>query len=124
MRLTYPIALSFWSRATKTASPGCQKRFVATMVDYTESAYQQVVNRATDDSFDIDAFIAWRRESSAVRPIWAVVEFSLGLDLPDDVMQHPILQQLAVLANDIVGLSNVSKPPSNLLVIHALTVLL
>lgn len=36
------------------------------------------------------------------------IENSLGIDLPDSVLQHPIIEKLHTAANDIVCWGNVS----------------
>ncbi|KDQ10835.1 hypothetical protein BOTBODRAFT_115253 [Botryobasidium botryosum FD-172 SS1] len=96
----------FWERAVESATPGCRRRFIETMDLYVRAAYQQVVNRTTNDEPSIESFIQMRRDISALRPIWAVVEFALGVDLPDEVIEHPILQRLAIYANDLVSWCN------------------
>jgi alpha-muurolene/germacrene-A/gamma-muurolene synthase len=42
-----------------------------------------------------------------LRPVWALCEFSLGIDLPDYVMEHPLIVKLSELANDVVSWTNV-----------------
>ena len=36
-------------------------------------------------------------------------EFGLGLDLPDEVFEHPLIQAMENAANDVVVLGNVSR---------------
>lgn len=97
-----------WFRAKKYASPGCQSRFVETMYGYTYSEYQQVMNRVNCEDLNIESYINWRRESSCARPVWALVEMSHGMNLPDEVFEHPSILRLDECATDMVGLSNVS----------------
>jgi hypothetical protein len=78
------------------------------MEQYAHAVYQQVVSRVSKEDLDVEAFIDMRRDTSALRPIWAVVEFALALDLPDEVLEHPILLKMSEAANDMVSWSNVS----------------
>lgn len=66
-----------------------------------------VANRSYDEDLDLVAFIEMRRDLSAMRPVWALCEFSLGIDLPNSVMEHPSILKLSELANDVVSWTNV-----------------
>jgi len=96
----------FWLRSLPLTTPGCQKRFLDTMDGYTHSTYEQVIHRAKDFDLDIDEFIIWRRQSSAVRVVFVLIELGLGLDMPDEVMEHPLILRLDECANDLIGLGN------------------
>ncbi|KDQ10831.1 hypothetical protein BOTBODRAFT_177898 [Botryobasidium botryosum FD-172 SS1] len=96
----------FWLRARELAAPGCQQRFLQTMNDYARAACDQVAHRVRHRDLDIDTYVQLRRDSSALFPVWTLVEFSLDLDLPDEVVYHPILEQLAIYANDLVAWCN------------------
>ena len=56
---------------------------------------------------DLEDYIVLRRDTSACKPCWALVEYANGLDLPDEVMEHPIIQSLDEAANDVIAWSNV-----------------
>ncbi len=45
---------------------------------------------------------------SGCKPCWALIEYAYNLDIPDEVMDHPILRNLGEAANDLVTWSNVS----------------
>ena len=49
--------------------------------------------------------------------MWALIEYAYNLDLPNGVMEHPIIRALEGAANDFVSWSNVSH-----FSIYALTV--
>ena len=49
-----------------------------------------------------------RRENSAVRFCFGMFGFTLGLDLPDEIFEHPIMMRLHLAAVDMVCWSNVS----------------
>lgn len=62
---------------------------------------QQAANRAGDEIPTIEEFIKLRRDTSGVRLIFSLVEYALGLDLPDDVIEDLIIEELVDCANDI-----------------------
>ncbi|KAG8908272.1 hypothetical protein FRB99_007805 [Tulasnella sp. 403] len=97
---------SFWERACETASQGTQRRFVETTQLYVDAIYQQVVNRRHDEIPSIETFIQLRRDTSAVKLVFALVEYSLNLDLPDEVFENQVVRDLEQGANDILTWAN------------------
>ena len=67
----------------------------------------QVRTRTSGIIPDLEDYIVLRRDTSACKPCWALVEYANGLDLPDEVMEHPIIQSLDEAANDVIAWSNV-----------------
>jgi hypothetical protein len=57
---------------------------------------------------DLDSYIAVRRDTSGCKPCWALVEYANDLDIPDEVIEHPVMETLGEAANDLVTWSNVS----------------
>ena len=68
----------------------------------------QARDRATGIIPDLEDYIIVRRDTSGCKPCWALIEYASGLDLPDEVMEHPIIQSLDEATNDLVTWSNVS----------------
>lgn len=101
-RINLQLLFSFWERACETASEGTQRRFIETTQLYVDAIYQQVVNRRHDAIPDIETFIQLRRDTSAVKLVFALVEYSLNLNLPDAVFEDPTIQSLEQGANDIL----------------------
>ncbi|CAE7214440.1 unnamed protein product [Rhizoctonia solani] len=97
---------SFFNRMRATATPGCIKRFVDSSDLYTQAILQQTVNRTADEVPSVEGFIQLRRDTSAVKMVFAVLEYSLGLDLPDEVHNDPIVAELALAGNDILTWAN------------------
>ncbi|KAG9009834.1 hypothetical protein FRB93_005105 [Tulasnella sp. JGI-2019a] len=97
---------SFWERASETASEGTQRRFVETCQLYVDAIYQQVVNRRHDQIPTFESFIQLRRDTSAVKLVFSLIEYSLNLDLPDAVFEDPIIKSLEQGANDILTWAN------------------
>ncbi|KAG9014251.1 hypothetical protein FRB94_013561 [Tulasnella sp. JGI-2019a] len=97
---------SFWERASATASEGTQRRFVETCQLYVNAIYQQVVNRRHDQIPTFESFIQLRRDTSAVKLVFSLIEYSLNLTLPDAVFDDPIIKSLEQGANDILTWAN------------------
>ncbi|KAG8700219.1 hypothetical protein FRC09_006100 [Ceratobasidium sp. 395] len=98
--------LSFFNRMRANSTPGTIKRFVDSADLYTQAILQQTVNRSVDDVPTVEEFIQLRRDTSAVKMVFAVLEYSLGLDLPDEVHNDPIVAELALAGNDILTWAN------------------
>ncbi|KAG1887246.1 isoprenoid synthase domain-containing protein [Suillus subluteus] len=100
---------SFFSRFRETAGPGCTKRFIhrceLLTLSYAAVA-KQVDDRAEGHMYDLASHIAPRRDISAVKIAFAVIEFVARIDLPDEVMSHPIIMALEDAANDYISWSN------------------
>lgn len=66
---------------------------------------QQAADRSHSYIRDIDSYLEVRRETVAAKPAFALLE--LGMDLPDEIITHPIIQDLSIWAIDMLSLSNV-----------------
>lgn len=108
-----------------SASPATIQRFVDSSDLYTQAILQQTVNRSVDEVPTVDEFIELRRDTSAVKMVFgkllasifnllsnvesphtAVLEYSLGLDLPEEVHNDPIVAELSLAGNDILTWAN------------------
>ena len=89
-------------------SPGFQKRFIYTMDLFFKAVAVQARDRATGVVPDLEDYIVMRRDTSSCKICWTLIEYANGLDLPDEVMDHRIIQNLDEAANDLVTWSNVS----------------
>jgi len=90
------------------ASPGCQKRFIHTMDLFLKAIATQARYRAAGVVPDLGGYIVMRRDTSSCKICWTLIEYANDLDLPDEVMDHPIIQSLDEATNDLVTMSNVS----------------
>ncbi|KAI1794414.1 terpenoid synthase [Ganoderma leucocontextum] len=100
------LTQSFWGRMIATASQGAQKRFIETFELFFHAVTQQAKDRASGNIPDLESYIAMRRDTSGCKPCWALIEYANNLDLPDFVMEHPIVLALGEAANDLVTWSN------------------
>ena len=99
---------SFWTRITAESSPGFQKRFIHTMSLSFKAVVTQAYDRATGVIPNLEDYIVVRRDTSGCKPCLALIEYANGWDLPDEVMEHRIIQSLDEAVNDLVSWSNVS----------------
>lgn len=88
------------------ATPALQKRFILDMDEYLEEVAQESIDKNDHHILDIKSYVNARRLTGAVKPTFALIE--LGLDIPDEVMTHPVIQEMIMAAIDIITLSNVS----------------
>jgi hypothetical protein len=58
---------------------------------------------------ELEDYIIMRRDNSGCKPCLALIEYASGLDLPDEVIEHPIIESLGEATNDLVIWSNVSN---------------
>ncbi|EPT02354.1 hypothetical protein FOMPIDRAFT_1048039 [Fomitopsis schrenkii] len=62
--------------------------------------------RERDEVLDPESYIVLRRENSAVRLCFGMFGFTLGLDLPDEIFEHPVLMRLHLAAVDMICWAN------------------
>ncbi|KAF9469373.1 terpenoid synthase [Collybia nuda] len=100
------LARDFWARCIPDAGPGVQARFKETLELFFEAVNIQA--RARDDGIipDLESYIDVRRDTSGCKPCWALIEYALDIDLPDYVVEHPIIESLNQGTNDLVTWSN------------------
>jgi hypothetical protein len=80
---------------------------------FFEAVKQQALCRADGTVPEFDAYIEMRRETSGCKPVFDLIEYSLDLELPDAVVEHPVIVALNNGANDLVTWSNVSARPES-----------
>ena len=76
------------------------------MDEYLEGVVQESIDRKDHRILDIKSYIDARRRTCGMKPAFTIIE--LGLDIPDEVMAHPAIQQMMLAAVDITALFNVS----------------
>jgi hypothetical protein len=108
LRLIVRISSSYWSRCIRDCAPAVQQRFKSNMQKFFEAVHQQASCRADGIVPDLDTYIEMRRETSGCQPVFDLIEYSLDFELPDDVIEHPVIKALNQGANDLVTWSNVS----------------
>ncbi|KAL1759644.1 isoprenoid synthase domain-containing protein [Schizophyllum commune] len=96
----------YYKRMLPTASAGCQQRFIETFDFFFQSVTQQAIDRKSGVIPDLESYVALRRDTSGCKPCWALIEYANNLDIPDAVMDHPVLREMGEAANDLVTWSN------------------
>ncbi|KDQ61287.1 hypothetical protein JAAARDRAFT_191378 [Jaapia argillacea MUCL 33604] len=102
------LTTEYWVRLSVNAGApeNAQRYYAQVFDDYLKSVYRQAHDRASGVIPDLESYIALRRDTSACRPCFALTSCSYRLDIPLDVMNHPIVQNLDDAANDLVTWSN------------------
>lgn len=84
-------------------------RFIKNFCKYTEVVGTEAELREKNQVLDIPGYIALRREISAVRTCFDLVEYCLDLDLPEEVHKDPVFINGYNAAMDLVFWANVSR---------------
>ncbi|KAI9460024.1 isoprenoid synthase domain-containing protein [Russula earlei] len=100
------VSPSFWSRCIRDCAPAVQQRFKSHMQMFFQAVQQQALCRADGIVSDLETYIDMRRDTSGCKPVFDLIEYSLDLELPDAVIEHPVIAALNQGANDLVTWSN------------------
>ncbi|KAG1801186.1 terpenoid synthase [Suillus variegatus] len=98
------VARQFWGRTIRNASGQSQKRFIAAFDDYLEGVVQQAIDRSGHHIHDIESYFDVRRRTIGARPAFALLE--LGFDIPDEIVSHPAIENVAFASTDMIILAN------------------
>jgi len=101
----------FRARLHKYAKPNCQRRFYQTCADYVDAVGKEAEYRIRGKVLDLSSYRKLRRDNSAVYACFALFEYSLDIDLPDEVVEHPSFKNLQDWGCDLVCWANVRPPP-------------
>ncbi|KAG5641346.1 hypothetical protein DXG03_005452 [Asterophora parasitica] len=99
------ITQQFWLRAITVASEPAQRRFIASFASYVYGVIDEASDRTRGYVRGITDFLELRRLTAGAHASFFSVE--LGLDIPDEVIEHPALESLVSLAADSTVLTNV-----------------
>ncbi|KAH0584468.1 hypothetical protein H2248_010004 [Termitomyces sp. 'cryptogamus'] len=98
------VARQFWKLSMRYASEGASRRFIESIDEYTASVVQEAEDRAQSYIRSIDEYFHVRRKTVGVKPSLALFQF--GLNLPDDVLEDPIIERLTNACIDMIILDN------------------
>lgn len=87
-----------------------QMRFKESLHQFFEAVQVQARARTAGLIMDLESYIDIRRDTSGCKPVFDLIEYALGLDLPKFVVEDPIVRALNQNANDLVTWSNVGAP--------------
>ncbi|KIJ33097.1 hypothetical protein M422DRAFT_264968 [Sphaerobolus stellatus SS14] len=89
-------------------SPGMVKRsqFIEGFHSWSKALITQTKTRWNNDIPSVDAFILMRRSTIGAEMAKAVMEYTIGIDLPDHVFDDPIVQGVFDATTDILTWPN------------------
>lgn len=96
----------FSLRATEMISLSSQRRFLASFEEYVYAVIKEAADRAQGRTRGIVDYLELRRLTIGGYPSYLCLE--LGLDIPDEVMEHPAIKSLLSLVAETIALTNVS----------------
>ncbi|KAJ2922852.1 hypothetical protein H1R20_g14238, partial [Candolleomyces eurysporus] len=100
------ITHEFRERFVRLAGPNNLRRFIELCERYTECVAIEAVLREEGDVLSLEEYMPLRRNNSAVLLCFSLVEYILGIDLPDDVFEDPDFSEAYLAACDFVCWSN------------------
>jgi len=89
-----------------TPEDTCVSRFINDFDVYMKSMVKEAEDRENKRVRTVDDYLQLRRETFAVQ---ASISFlSFGLELPEEVLLHPVIQNVTLASMDILLIINVS----------------
>jgi len=101
------MSFRFFSRVTETAGPGCTERFIHTFDLFFIAAAKEADNRIKGHIRDLASYTTLRRDLTGCKPFYALIEYAAQIDLPDEVVSHPVIMAMEDAVNDYVAWVNV-----------------
>jgi len=89
-----------------TPKDTCVSRFINGFDVYMKSMIKEAEDRENKRVRTVDDYLQLRRETFAVQVSVSFMTF--GLELPEEVLLHPVIQTLTVASMDILFIINVS----------------
>ncbi|KAH9856523.1 terpenoid synthase [Lenzites betulinus] len=96
----------FTARLLKHCGPLTYRRFIKHCKDYIEAVAVEADLRERGEVLDPEAYMTLRRENSAVRFCFGLAGYALGIDLADEVVEHPAFMAMHLSTVDMVCWSN------------------
>lgn len=91
-----------YRRIQEGSSCGTQRRFARAMQHYTLGVADHVEHFTTNRIPSLEEMLQTRQLSVGVTPLYHLVEYAHGIQLPDEVFEHPAIQILERLGADFV----------------------
>nr|BBH51506.1 putative sesquiterpene synthase [Clitopilus sp.] len=96
----------FRRRHIDKAGPDVARRFITNFCNYVDRVAREAILREKNEVLDIPSYILFRRETSAVKTCFDIVEYCLGLNLPQYVHDDPVFVSGYNAAMDLVFWAN------------------
>jgi Terpene synthase family 2, C-terminal metal binding len=104
-----PLVHSLWDLHTRIlahAPKGWLGRFSRSVTQYFSANVWEATNRNRGQIPDAASYCAMRLFTSAVYPCILLIELTEGLCLPAEVYDHPDVQRLAQMTNNVISWAN------------------
>ncbi|KAG2128239.1 isoprenoid synthase domain-containing protein [Suillus clintonianus] len=98
--------MGFFSRFKETGGPGCTERLIRTTDLFFIASAQEVDDRVKGRVLNLEYYISSRRDTSGCKPFFALIEYAAKIDLPDEVMSHPVIMAMEEATNDYISWVN------------------
>ena len=79
--------------ASKIASLSSRSHFLRDVTDYLRAVVQEAKDRDNGIAYSVESYFKTRHGNVGVRPCF--FPFELDLELPDEVVYHPVILELA-----------------------------
>ncbi|KAG1874838.1 isoprenoid synthase domain-containing protein [Suillus subluteus] len=98
------IVRQFWARAIQTTSLPFQRHFVYSYTAYLRAVVVEALDRDEARCRSIGDYIKLRRDTCAAKP--AIALYEMGMDLPDEVLYHPVVVELTECITELMLIDN------------------
>lgn len=89
---SHGVVARFWARAIRTASLPSQRHFLDSYTAYLRTIVFEARDREESRCRRIEDHLKLLRDTVAAKPAFAIYE--MGMDLPDEVFNHPVTAAL------------------------------
>ncbi|KAF9266511.1 terpenoid synthase [Marasmius fiardii PR-910] len=100
------ITKDFRARYFRGAGPISSARFLRHCADYIRAVSTEAELRERGEVLDVNSFTELRRDNSAVVLCFDLFEYTLDIDLPEEVFEHPTFMEMYWAAADMVCWAN------------------
>jgi hypothetical protein len=97
----------FWARAIQTASLSSQRHFLDSYTAYLRAVVVEALDREQGHCRGIDDYLRLRRDTCGAQSAFAIYE--MGMNLPDDVYNHPVIAELVECIVELILVDNVKS---------------
>jgi 5-epi-alpha-selinene synthase len=104
-----PLVHGLWDLVTRLlahAPEGWLERFSCSVAQYFAANVWEATNRRRGTIPDSASYCAMRLFTSAVYPCLLLIELTEGLHLPPEAYDHPYVQRLAEMTNNVISWAN------------------
>ncbi|KAH9169505.1 terpenoid synthase [Lactarius sanguifluus] len=98
------LARQTWELTIKTASHQSLKRLIKTGSACAQAVVQKAADQRHKHIRSVEEYFELRRDSIAARPAFTLIE--LDMNLPKEAVQHPVIEEMTILAVDMIILGN------------------